>query len=710
MSGFPRSVDVWAATVAGLSNTVGSSAVVNNSAELQAAFRDLSAGSGGTIALNFNPTHYSLLIISPSERQPAIRITSNDPDNPAMIQRMVFNGRDNITVDGLIFDSSSEPDRPASERDLEFLNCENITVDNNTFVSFANGRWTNSTAKGGPDGGGGFAIKLWDNVNVLVQRNDISRYGYGIYHLRNRNMVIERNHFHQMQADPVQGGGWVGGRFNHNIFSNMFGSTQHINHDDMFQIWGTGLAAPWITRDLEIAHNLFMPGGAGSQTIFIGNELNNGAYTRLRIHNNVIHNGDGHGISCYDCDDLEINHNTLINNKDAVLISGGIPVNLAPKINVQDSKNVRIHHNITSAVEYASSENVSDTDNRIINYDLAELAVNFVNAKAGETADARDLELLADSPFVGHGAALSQPAATQPKLRAVIQVHADPANELALTLRADLTQDASGYVGADRATFKWTFDDGSTATGIQISKTAGGPGFSSVTLAVKTATEADVIKRKFEVEDIRLAALDMNDPLEDLSARKSIIAVIHPAEGKYLRKGVNRTGASFYVEPGAPGSSRISLSYSNTHFFNLKTFSTGMLFKKEDHKVYTPLVYFNLNHNIHCNADGSILGQMWNDAGAHYQLQSRAGVIRDNNWHQVYLVFNGRDIFINADGVTVATRANVVGPTNGSGYGQPMTIPTNLNSGGGIEVDDFLFTKKAFTAEELSKKWRAYGL
>lgn len=355
---------------------------VQNSEELRTAISQ--AEGGEKIVLANNGEKYKVSLWKPDldELPDSVTITSEDPDNPAVIDQILLQKLDNLVFEDLAF--SGEPRTGHNKPDLILKDCANIKVVNCTFKNSAE-------AKGERGDANTTAISVTGSEGVTVEDCEISHYLRGISHRNNVDLEFVNNSFHHIQEDGIRGGGVDGMTISGNVFEDWFSIDSSWLHADFIQIWSH--ATSRATENVLISDNVFLGQDEQSaqQVIFarndeidmFGGDPEEWMFRNWTITNNLIDSDASAGIKLAYVDGLDISENTLIGNS---------------RIQVFQSENGTIENNITVGFSFKNNSNLEEVNNLIVQeYDQGNLSYSesvFANlALFRDTDDVRQLVL-----------------------------------------------------------------------------------------------------------------------------------------------------------------------------------------------------------------------------------------------------------------------------------------------------------------------------
>ena len=538
--------------------------MVSNSPELRAAFEHLAAGSGGTILLEPSDRPYEAYLTDRFRKQndAPVRITSADPDDPAVIAELGFVGRENVTVEGVVFDSSGTK-RTQNHRDLEITDSRNITVTDSAFQGDAT-----ETLDGSKGQTKGVIMALVrDSDDVALRDNTVQGYYHGIAFKDSNDVEFTGNEMTRLQGDAIRIAGAQDLLVEGNHLHSMLGSAQNVNHSDMIQFWGTH-----IDQNIErvtIRGNLINTGdGPAYQMIFGTNQdraENGWLFEDIVIEGNLLHGAHHNMIAIADTRDMVVRDNTVLWAEDSHLIeSGGAQgANSNGWIRALHSRGTVIEGNIATKIAGATGPNATVTYRDPSKE--SHHSRNFVNLGAGDTAELQDLSLLPGSPWDGkRGAPMSWSSHRVEDITAVVTTERSESDRSVVTLDASLSRDEGGRLGAG-ASYVWSFADGSTELGQTVTHDFGTAGVKEYALEVRSGGRSDRIERTIEIEDPSLL---------HLSAKGGRVRDVSSYDSDLKVKGGKVEDGGFVLD----GSSKIMVDRDSAQIYSLDQFALTMSF------------------------------------------------------------------------------------------------------------------------------------
>ncbi len=652
--------------------TTGTVYTVSSTAELKAAYQALSTGGGGTILLN-DLGNRDTISLKGGGSGPVL-ITSAAPDAPTLIGRITLENVTNVTIDNIALDSTGI-ERAGWINDISVTGSTGVTISNSTFTGNANGVFDGTAAET-------LGITR-GNADFAFTGNTVSNYYHGLSIFETVGVTVIGNEISQMQGDGLRMAGIQDAVILDNHFHDFIGAPQTFTHNDMIQLWSTN--ATLVSKNILIEGNILDTGaGSATQSIFLGNEQlgkdPTHVYENITIANNLIYNGQQHGIYVSGADGVTVADNTLLWNKDAYIDTGTVHLSNPPRIFLQGVTGGVIENNISSN-DIGAPTGTAMSGNVVLSYanpaDPAYAYAHFVNLAAGATAEMRDLRLVPESPLNGLvGADASQPVTQSAGgVEAVMRAAADPADLAVWTFDATLSLDAAGPIGpAGGYTAVWTFADGSTMTGFTVTRAFADTAPQQVQLAiVKGGVVQDSIARPIDPVEKELLRIDFDTPegpaILDESSYASKLGNADPAR---LVEGAPGEGMAYQLDGGSP----LTVTRGNAQLFNLQSFRIGL-----DLGLQAPGATgtFLLLHTVmtgSVSADGTLSYSLKTGAGT-FLLKSAAPVLTDTAMHRIEIAYDDRmgrlALFVDGAEVAGTTAAGTTPPPGSHGlvFGNP---------------------------------------
>lgn len=613
---------------------------VTNSRELTAAFERLAAGEGGTIRLEANARPYEILLVDRGDLRvdAPVRLTSADPGEPARIAQLTLKSRENVTVDNVLFDSSGTQ-RVSNHRDLDINDSTDIVVTDSVFQGEAT-----TALDGTPDRVKGVTMALVRGSDgVELRGNLVEGYLHGVSFQESRNLAFLDNEITRLQGDPIRIAGAQDLLIEGNHLHTMLGTSQHINHSDMIQFWGTNIQQN--TERVTIRDNILNSAeGPAYQMIFGGNEdkAKNGWYFEdILIEGNLLYGAQHNMISVSNTRDMVVRHNTVLWNSDSHLIAhgGGEGASNNGWIRARDSKGAVIEGNLATTIYDATGTNglIDYNDPSKKNH----YGRNFINLDAGGTAELPDLSLLPGSPWDGKlGAPMTWSSHRVEAITAVVRTDRSASDLSVVELDASLSRDAAGRLGAS-AQYVWTFADGTVKRGQTVTHDFKEAGEHLYTLQVSKGGRFDEIDRKIEISEPTLLSLSMQ-------GGKVLDASTYGSEVE-TKGGAIRDGG-FVLD----GSSKILIDRDSEQLYSLENFALSLNFAPDKPGAHGVLFVLPEAMQGAVLANGAFRFTITTTEG-HATATTAPGTFSGTKARDLAVTYDGREVHVYLDGAEAAS-------------------------------------------------------
>ncbi len=259
------------------------------------------AKGGDTILLA--PGTYQDLFVKNLSYASEVTISSLDPKNPAIVERLNISSTKNIVITDISFERVSANINPWHFDHLRVDNTENIRIHDNNFVG---GLVNDGSADQGFINGTAIFGDRINNISIID--NNFTLVHKAVRISNSNNVSVIDNFIHDYREDGMFFSGIKGLLIdsNHIEAPNIFSSAEHA---DMMQLIGI--------KDGIIRNNfLNQADGDWTQGILLGK----GGYAiadvgNVLIENNILYSGHHHGISTYDTPYVTIKNNLVLFNK-----------------------------------------------------------------------------------------------------------------------------------------------------------------------------------------------------------------------------------------------------------------------------------------------------------------------------------------------------------------------------------------------------------
>ncbi len=432
----------------------------------------LASGSYGNLALN---PYSGMNINFPSN----VTITSADPLHPATLTGLALTNVSNLSINGIVCDYTFKPGDPIYASPFCVNGGANLSITNCTF----DGDVASGSATAADNGfGTATALSIRNAANVTISGNEVSNFCRGITVNSSSNVGITGNDIHDIRMDGMELSQVQGLRIDSNHIHDFHTSPTSGDHCDMIQFWTSGTTAP--STDITISNNVLDIGnGDLTQSIFMRNELvDTGVagtemyYKNVTIQNNVITNGQLHGITVGETAGLKIQGNSVLHSDGAATGITDTEVNI-PRINVApNSTGVSITGNITASVTgWTSQPGWTINHNAFVQDQVIGAPGYYGDVFISSSLTAHDgIHQFLALPgamidLLGAGAAATRDYLPEGNaLAALFQATEDTGGSVQTRVfDASLSLTNLGTLPPG-AVCQWTFGDGTTATGLNV--------------------------------------------------------------------------------------------------------------------------------------------------------------------------------------------------------------------------------------------------
>ena len=443
------------------------SITVSTQEELDLIFAEMSEGTGGHILLA-GGTEYSLTASDWGNINidAPVTLTSLDSENKAVFKSVALTDRENIAIDGVIFDRSSLDD--ADEvRAIEIKASTNITIQSSNFYSDATEPFYNaaSVERGSSLG------HVQDSSGIKFLNNNAEGFFHGLTLSDSDNISIDSNTFSGFQGDGIRIAGVKDLEITKNSFTDFLGASWEENHGDMIQFWGAHISQN--NERIKISENWLGLGTATAyQTIFGRNEdfsANGYTFKEIEISHNVIYSAQQHAISMFDSEEISVKNNSIIQNTGAVLWDSegnSRPSEMRGGINVSGVNSV-VEYNVVDGTEVEGNNiSLNPVDFSSVLYQKSQ----YFNAHSELSTREVDLTYRPDSVLnEAFGSSLLWYTEQSSTLAPRVVVDADLNDLSVFHLDASLSRNAEGLLNSETSTFEWFFSNGEVKYGQSIS-------------------------------------------------------------------------------------------------------------------------------------------------------------------------------------------------------------------------------------------------
>ncbi|MGR3540532.1 MAG: LamG-like jellyroll fold domain-containing protein [Hasllibacter sp.] len=599
---------------------------VSTSAELRAAYKQLSQGEGGTILLEAGaPYELERNRYNTPDSEGHVTITSADPNAPATFERVQLSDQSGVTFDGVIFDSSGLVGERHST--TVRLGGDDITIRNSVFEGGAT-----EQRDGSPDVFvGSNALRIDGGSGITVEGSVFTGLNHAILILESDNVTLRGNEITQLQGDGIRMGGVQDVLIEGNHMHDMLGSLHSINHDDLIQFWGTNTDQN--TERVTIRDNVLSSGDASYQMIFGHNEEreeNGWLYEDIVIEGNVVHGAHHHMISLGDTRDATIRNNTVLWNEDAVVTrdDGTTYSTGVGWVRLDNSEGGTIENNLGTRFPGTTGSN------GIITYGTADddrhHSEHFVNLGANGMATLGDLSMMPGSPYNGvMGAPMTWTSGTEGVPGPVARVAHHPSDDSVVIFDGRYSRDEGGALVPEGTEFFWTFADGSTYSGPVVTREMGTAGAHGFTLEIRVPGEAPVATAsRVSIDDPLLLDVDFTQGLDDSSRHDTGIEIRRGDDGTLGPQGLHLDGESSFRTD------------REGHLYELSSFNIALDLTLDTGTQDGRILGIHKSMKMTLSEDGRLAFSMTTTDGA-FQVESGPGLMRDLDRHEIEVSYDG---------------------------------------------------------------------
>ncbi len=634
-----------------------------------ALYQALAKASGGDVIKLASGTYAPISLSETSGFNVAfsskVTITSADPSKPAVLTGLELHNVSNLTVSNVVCDYDFKAGDPSYVTPFSVYGGANVTIANSTFDGdVANGV---SAAANGYANGTGFAATA--TTNLTFTGNELSTFYRGLTVTDCTGVNVSGNEISDIRSDGMDfvevHDVTIAGNHLHDFRTNEASG----DHPDMIQFWTAGTNSP--STNIVIRGNVLDAGsGAWTQSIFLGNEVASQGqtgtamyYRNVTIADNVIINGQYHGITLGQTIGGTISNNTVLHS-DGNTPDGGDPVVEIPVINVAgQSTGIIITQNVTGQINGWSGQSgwvvtqnalVQDQDKNAAGYYGDIFISSSLTRQDGTLGPIALPGSIID--LLGAGASVTQ--IQLPNVGAVAALFQDSLDRFGCVrchdFDAGLSLTHTGLLPIGTV-FSWDFGDGSRASGREITHTFAKGGYYSVSLTVTLPGGAtDTVVGEVGVQGRNLLALGADGALLASSYGTTTVLPGGDASGLHLgASGIAATVADAFI-------SDLTRAHDFDILMQLKSDSLG-----SEGEV------FRLNGGVVARIDdtGKLQVQTYDDAGHVIQLNSGAVSFDDLKSHFVDIKLTNGKLQLWVDHAMTSSAAfsgtmNSFGPTD----------------------------------------------
>ena len=508
--------------------------------------------AGGDYGKMFLGTSSGFDVIFPSN----VTITSADPLHPASFSGLDLRGVSNLTLDGVVCDYTFKPGDQIYNAPFSVSGGQNVTIRNSTF----DGDVASGTASSSDGFATGVGLSVTGTTNMHLEGNEISNFYRGLTVSDSKGVSITGNDVHAIRSDGMDFIQVQGVTIEANHLHDFQTSPDSGDHPDMIQFWTAGTTEP--STDITIRGNV-MDAGAGTwtQSIFMGNEVvsqglagSDMFYRNVTIEDNVIVNGQLHGITLGETAGLTIRQNSVLhtdgNTPDGTDSSVEIPaINIA-----STSTGVSVTGNVTSAINGWTGQSGWAVSQNAFVQDQNPLAPGYygdVFISSSLTAhDGVHMFLALPGSMIDRldaGAAATRDYLPEPGTVAALFQASDDVGGSVQTKIFDAGLSLTDLGSLPKGTvFEWSFGDGTTAQGQKVTHSFTNGGHYDVVLTVRLpGGVSDTVHGTIGVQDRDILTLGTDGLFQAHDYENSILLPTSPfASAAGLQLGGTGVAAS----------------------------------------------------------------------------------------------------------------------------------------------------------------------
>lgn len=322
---------------------------------------DIRLAPGDYADLDFRPASTTAIARGAAE----FRISSEDPNKPAVFDTFKMTGVRNVTIDNVTFDYNWASWHNPSYNPVRFSNVKDLEILNSRFI----GDNADNTPVNLGNSFTGHGIHISGATGLILKNNEFSGFLKGIIIDYSRDVQFIENEVHNIRSDGLSFGRVSDVLVKDNYFHSFFPIPELGDHPDMLVIAETGTGEP--SNNITIADNVFNARNDNwSQTIFLHNptisknmpQEKSQFFYDIEISNNLIVNNHINGIWLGPSRDVIINNNTLVSHFGPGGSARG-PIEVPAIKMFQSSYDFEIFKNVTFKVMYDGTERSGIRDN-----------------------------------------------------------------------------------------------------------------------------------------------------------------------------------------------------------------------------------------------------------------------------------------------------------------------------------------------------------
>lgn len=272
-----------------------------------------------------------------------VTLESASADKPARIETLTVNATSHLVIKAVEIGRARRADEPDYVVFAMFRGVSDVTLD----TVFIRGSMDDNSLN---DGNGANFIGC---RNIMIRSSRFEQLGRGLQMSGSTDLMLKDNVFRAMRTDGMNFANVQRVTIEGNRFSDFF--VGKGDHPDAIQFWTAGTKQA--STDIAIRNNQILQGsGAGTQGIFLTDQVGTLPYERVRIENNLLYVYDGYnGIMVGNGRDVQIIGNSVLsspgdnekfwirlNKVEGAVVRG----NIADSFVNQDNKDLDLKDNV----------------------------------------------------------------------------------------------------------------------------------------------------------------------------------------------------------------------------------------------------------------------------------------------------------------------------------------------------------------------------
>lgn len=628
-------------------NAGASVVTVTSSAELNAA---LNAATGGEAILLEDGNYGDLAVMN---RQFSEFVTIRAAEGSGVTFRKIdVSGSSYLRFDGLKIEHPLADGEPDWTRAFEIRNgSNNIQVLNSEFFGSVDENPNND----------GYGLSVRDGNSIIIEGNTFHDLVRGVIVSNSDNIIVNSNTAYHIRSDAFDFAQVSDVLVENNIGSKFIPTRP--DHPDFIQFWNADSSSHGITIRGNILISPENIDGLGVQGIFMRATYVDGGedliFEDVTIENNIIYTAMHNGITLAGTSNATIDHNTVLSPPGDVIAKLGV-LTTSGVVN----KNVLVSNNVATVIS-VQVDGVQADNNTTAQWEdpSADEYIDklFLNARAATQAG--DFLPVPGSPIdFGSGLGAEQLLAAIEKPLVYIETSTGPngIDSKTVTFTA-APYPGGGPVEGPDVEYRWTFADGTEATGQSVTHTFQSAGVQPVQVTVVSGGTSATIGKSIAVKNQLLVDLEFEDDLANQGGSGGALTWVGT---KSYADGVDGTAASF----ASDGTNYIKASGARAELSGMDQLTLSFAFRAEA-VGGTPL-WLHTAYGIHFTSDGTIKFYVSTDNGFSPALAIMAPQVFDGDWHHLMASYDALTgtATLYMDGNAIGTKTGLSGPVGTSIY------------------------------------------